>query len=171
MRFKWQARRSQLAGEPFAAVDIDLNRLRQPCLDSDVHQPEVPVDEVAFRRQTYGAPPGPGATVWPRDPHAPSASCTTDARENADQPLRDRIAPEDLSCAAVLGDRRGAQIFERSPRLLRQFLGMGPHACRGRAAKAAKSLHRTRWLARNRSMPLTKLIERNVPRTAVDRSR
>jgi hypothetical protein len=116
-----QARLVHLPGEPFPAVQADLDREGKPGLDPGVHEPEPRVEPVVVQEQAL-APPrdefqvlGRGVAV---DLEAPAG---LHAAQHAHQPGADAVAGRDAAGDLLLARLRGGQVLDRPP----QGLGFG----------------------------------------------
>jgi len=110
-----------LAGQPFVAVDVDLDRERKPGLDAHVHETELAVDVVEIHAQTTRRTRG---QTWFALPVLQLETMAgLNAREDANQSFRDPVALCDLPRPFFLAHRR-VEINIRPPRPAGNFLGV-----------------------------------------------
>jgi len=92
----------ELAGQPFPAVDVDLDLIGQPRLDADMHEPELGVDQIQVVVHAFPFPADrlqpAGAMIAPHL-HRPAR---LDRRQHAHHPFGDRIPLRDLPSPVLL---------------------------------------------------------------------
>src|SRR5204862_1715012 len=114
----------ELLRQPLAAVDTDLQPKRQPRLQADVHQSEIPIPviEIQMRAPTL-ARDQLQALSLPVPAHG-KRPAPFYALEDGDQPLADAVARQNLPGAILFPNLPRREVLERPALLVRHHAGM-----------------------------------------------
>jgi hypothetical protein len=108
----------ELAGQPLAAVDVDLALVRDPALDAHVHEPELVVDDIQVVVQALPFPAEQLETACLVTLANLEAPARLDRADQTDDPLGDPVGLGDRfrQLVFVLGAVAGLDVIERDHR-------------------------------------------------------
>ncbi len=128
--FVANSRPIQSAGQVFSAVEADLDRHRQPGLQTDVHQAKFPVHKVEVHKQAL-ANRRDQLQVFRLSVLADGERATRlHGSQHAHQALLDAVLSSDALRDLLLRLRRRRQINERATMMLGKLMGVLLHAIR-----------------------------------------
>ena len=113
----------QLARQPVAAVQTDVDAVRHPRLQPQVHQAELRVEQIEVEVRTLAELRLQLQPLRRAVPAHGERLARLDALEHRDQPLGHAVGPRDVQRPRLLPLATARQVNDRSPRSLGQPLG------------------------------------------------